>query len=108
MSPDGKRIAFVTARVNSLAGPDGKPIAGTGGDFIIIVDIVAGKTVRRAKLPIPASYGGLAWSADGERLFASFGYDSTWGEPSGDHRVKRMISPRRGTIASCKRVPIAD
>ena len=94
--------------MNGLAGPDGKPLAGTGGDFIIIVDIVAGKTVRRATLPIPASYGGLAWSADGERLFASFGYDSTWGEPSGDHRVKRMISPRRGTIASRKRVSIAD
>lgn len=75
LSPDGKRIAFVTAGVNGLAGPDGKAITPTGGDFILVADIVGGRAVRRATLPIPASYGGLAWGADGKRLFASLGVE---------------------------------
>ena len=78
LSPDRTRLAIVTAGTNSLAGPDGKPLNPKAtGDFIVIYDVTGPTPRRAATIDIPASYGGLVWSADGHRLYVATGVDDS-------------------------------
>lgn len=78
LSPDRTQLAIVTAGTNSLAGPDGKPLNPKAtGDFIVIYDVTGSTPRRSATIDIPASYGGLAWSADGHRLHVATGVDDS-------------------------------
>ena len=74
LSPDRTRLAVITAGINGLSNAKGLPANATAaGDFILIYDVTGATPRRVATLTIPSSYGGLAWSADGQRLFAALG-----------------------------------
>ena len=78
LSPDQTRLAIITAGTNSLLNPKGGPASAKAfGDYIVIYDVTGTAPRRTATLPISASYGGLAWSADGQKLYAALGvFDS--------------------------------
>lgn len=86
LSPDRRSLAVITSGLNGLADAEGKPVSPrAGGDYILIYDITGASPRRIATLPIPASYGGLAWSADGAKLYAALGvYDSVQAFARGD------------------------
>ncbi len=73
LSPDRRLLALVTSGTNTIFGSDVKPVAPSGGDFILLYDVTANVPQRVATLPISASFGGLAWSADGKTLYAALG-----------------------------------
>src|SRR5947209_16408155 len=46
LSPDSQQLALVTAGINAVNGPDGKPVPPTDGVFIIFLKVVCGCTGR--------------------------------------------------------------
>jgi len=73
LSPDRRLLALVTSGTNTIYDVDGKPVAPSDGDFILIYDVTGTAPMRIATLPVRASFGGLAWRADGKRLYAALG-----------------------------------
>lgn len=78
LSPDRTRLAIITSGTNSLLNAKGGPASPKAfGDYIVIYDVTGTTPRRTATLPISASYGGIVWSADGQKLYAALGvFDS--------------------------------
>ncbi len=78
LSPDRTRLAIITSGTNSLLNAKGGPASPKAfGDYIVIYDVTGTTARRTATLPISASYGGIVWSADGQKLYAALGvFDS--------------------------------
>ena len=78
LSPDRTRLAIITSGTNSLLNAKGGPVSPKAfGDYIVIYDVTGTTPRRTATLPISASYGGIVWSADGQKLYAALGvFDS--------------------------------
>lgn len=78
LSPDRTRLAIITSGTNSLLNAKGGPVSPKAfGDYIVIYDVTGTTPRRTATLPISASYGGMVWSGDGQKLYAAFGvFDS--------------------------------
>lgn len=78
LSPDRTRLAIITSGTNSLLNAKGGPVSPKAfGDYIVIYDVTGTTPRRTATLPISASYGGIVWNADGQKLYAALGvFDS--------------------------------
>ncbi|MBY0283939.1 MAG: bifunctional YncE family protein/alkaline phosphatase family protein [Sphingomonas sp.] len=78
LSPDRTRLAIITSGTNSLLNAKGGPVSPKAfGDYIVIYDVTGPTPRRTATLAISASYGGIVWSADGQKLYAALGvFDS--------------------------------
>lgn len=73
-SPDGKLVAVLTSGFNGMALPNGAPDLAHSTERVMLFRLGAGGAVKLAEAPVPASFGGLAWSADGTRLAVTLGF----------------------------------
>ena len=75
LTPAGKQIPVGDLPLNMVLSPDGKMLAVTNNgfsrQFVSILDVKSARQVQT--LPVRASFFGLAFSADGQKLFASGG-----------------------------------
>ena len=72
-SPDGALLAVLTAGFNGMALPDGKPDKAHSTERLMIFRPGAQGAVKLAEVPLPASFAGLAWAADGKRIAVTLG-----------------------------------
>ncbi len=72
-SPDGRVVAVLTSGFNGMAQPDGTPDRAHSTERLMLFRIGPKATVKIAEAPLPASFGGLAWSPDGRRIAATLG-----------------------------------
>jgi DNA-binding beta-propeller fold protein YncE len=78
VSPDGKTLAILTAGMNSLFDSNGNVDTAASTQFLFFYDISgANKTqpVLRQVLQQPNAHVGLAWSPNGQTLYAAGGCD---------------------------------
>ena len=79
--------------------PDGKTLAGGGGEIILLWDIDTGKTKMRLTMPTHRVFD-LAFSPDGKTL-ASAGYESNinlWDPHTGEH--KKTLTGHKARVRS--------
>lgn len=79
--------------------PDGKTLAGGGGEIILLWDIDTGKTKMRLTMPTHRVYD-LAFSPDSKTL-ASGGFESNinlWDPHTGEHR--KTLTGHKGEVSS--------
>ncbi len=72
-SPDGSLLALLTSGFNGMATPDGKPDRAHSTERLMIFRPGARGATKLAEVPLPATFTGLAWSADGTRLAVTLG-----------------------------------
>jgi len=72
-SPDGALIAVVTSGFNEMALPGGAPDKANSTERLMIFRPGADGPVKLAQAPLPATFAGLAWSANGARLAVTLG-----------------------------------
>ncbi len=72
-SPDGALLAVLTSGFNGMALPDGKPDKAHSTERLMIFRPGVKGAVKLAEAPLPASFAGLAWAADGKRLAVTLG-----------------------------------
>jgi len=72
-SPDGSVLALLTSGFNGMARPDGKPDYAHSTERLMLFRLTARGAVKLAEMPLPASFAGLAWSPDGQRIAATTG-----------------------------------
>ncbi len=72
-SPDGSLLALLTSGFNGMATPDGKPDRAHSTERLMIFRPGPRGATKLAEVPLPATFTGLAWSADGSRLAATLG-----------------------------------
>ena len=73
-SPDGKLIAVLTSGFNGMALPNGAPDLAHSTERVMLFRPGASGAVKIAEASLPASFGGLAWSADGTRIAVTLGF----------------------------------
>jgi DNA-binding beta-propeller fold protein YncE len=90
--PDGKLVAVLTAGFNGMALPTGAPDYAHSTERLMVFRPDARGATKIAEVPVPASFGGIAWSPDGRRIAVSlgvgdavvvFGWDGTTLKPVG-------------------------
>ncbi len=72
-SPDGRLLAVLTSGFNGMALPTGAPDLAHSTERLMLYRVGAKAVTKIAEVPLPASFGGLAWSADGQRLAVTLG-----------------------------------
>ncbi len=73
-SPDGTLLAVLTSGFNGVSKPDGSTDRVHSTERLMIFRPSArGAATMLAEAALPASFAGLAWSADGKRLAATLG-----------------------------------
>ena len=72
-SPDGKVLAVLTSGFNGMALATGAPDTAHSTERLILFRVGAKGVVKLAEVPLPASFGGLAWSPDGTRIAVTLG-----------------------------------
>ncbi len=73
-SPDGSVIAVLTSGFNGMALANGAPDYAHSTERLMVYRIGAKGAVKLAEAPVPASFAGLAWSADGTRIAVTLGF----------------------------------
>ncbi len=72
-SPDGKLLAVLTSGFNGMALPDGTPDKVHSTERLMLFRVGKTGTVKIAEAPVPATFGGLAWNADGKGIAVTLG-----------------------------------
>jgi DNA-binding beta-propeller fold protein YncE len=72
-SPDGKVFAVLTSGFNGMALPNGEPDRKHSTERLMVFSIGKQGAIKLAEAPLPASFGGVAWSPDGKRIAATLG-----------------------------------
>lgn len=93
LSPDGKTLAILCAGQNTLYKPDGSVDTANSTQYIFLYDIAGGSKQRPMLIQVikqTNAHVGLAWSPDGNVLYATGGNDDavyaytktggTWGQ----------------------------
>ena len=73
-SPDGKLLAVLTSGFNGMALANGAADYAHSTERVMIFRVAATGAVKIAEAPVPASFGGLAWSADGTQIAVTLGF----------------------------------
>jgi DNA-binding beta-propeller fold protein YncE len=73
-SPDGRLVAVLTSGFNGMALANGAPDYADSTERVMLFRLGTGGAVRIAEAAVPASFGGLAWSADGTQLAVALGF----------------------------------
>jgi hypothetical protein len=73
-SPDGSVVAVLTSGFNGMALASGTPDYAHSTERLMLFRIGAAGAVKIAEAPVPASFGGLAWSGDGTRIAVTLGF----------------------------------
>ncbi len=72
-SPDCGLVAVVTSGFNEMALPNGAPDRANSTERLMIFRPGENGTAKLAEVPLPATFAGLAWSADGRRIAVTLG-----------------------------------
>ncbi len=72
-SPDGTLLAVLTSGFNGMALPDGTPDKAHSTERLMLFRSSRTGMIKIAEAPVPASFGGLAWNADGKRIAVTLG-----------------------------------
>ncbi len=73
-SPDGTVLAVLTSGFNGMALPGGATDYAHSTERLMLFRVGATGAVKIAEAPLPAAFGGLAWSPDGTRIAATTGF----------------------------------
>ncbi len=73
-SPDGKLVALLTSGFNGMALANGAPDYAHSTERLMLFRLGPDGAVKIAEAPVPASFGGLAWSPDGTRIAVTLGF----------------------------------
>jgi len=74
-SPDGRTLAVLTSGFNRHAQPDGEMDVARSLETLFIYDLASGRALLRQAMPLPNTFVGLAFAADGQHLYVSGGRD---------------------------------
>jgi len=74
-SPNGKTLLVLTSGYNKNRLPSGAPDQLTSTEFVFLFDILHGALRQFQALPVPNSFGGIAWAPDGARFYVGGGHD---------------------------------
>jgi hypothetical protein len=72
-APDGKTLAVLTSGFNGMALPSGEPDRAHSTERLMLFRTDKAGATKIAEVPLPATFGGLAWSPDGRRIAATLG-----------------------------------
>jgi len=72
-SPDGTLIALLTSGFNAMALSDGQPDRAHSTERLMIFRPNNSGSEKLAEMPVPASFAGLAWSPDGQKIAVALG-----------------------------------
>jgi len=77
LSPDGKTLLVLTSGFNRWADATGNPIPQYSAEYVFVFDVSRRTAVQRQAILVPNTYGGIAFSPDGKRFYASGGVDDS-------------------------------
>jgi dipeptidyl aminopeptidase/acylaminoacyl peptidase len=89
-SPDGKSIAFVAKREQSLPSPSRRGVGGEGIPQIYVISPTGGEAKQLTKLPMSPT--GLKWGADGKTLYCVVW---TWPDTPDDESYRKKEKAKK-------------
>jgi dipeptidyl aminopeptidase/acylaminoacyl peptidase len=89
-SADGKSIAFVSKRDQSIPSPSGRGAGGEGVPQIYVISPVGGEAKQVSNLPMAPS--GLKWSHDGKTLYCVV---MTWPDTPDDDSYRKKEKAKK-------------
>jgi DNA-binding beta-propeller fold protein YncE len=75
VSPDGKTLLILTSGYNLNANEAGQEDPLTSTEFVFVFDISTGTPVQRQALPVPNTFGGIAWAPNSQAFYVGGGQD---------------------------------
>ncbi|HLW74785.1 MAG TPA: phosphoesterase [Gammaproteobacteria bacterium] len=75
LSPDGKTLLILTSGFNEFDDASGKKIAADSGEYVFVYDVSASHPKEIQVIPVPNTFAGIAFAADGTHFYVSGGGD---------------------------------
>jgi YVTN family beta-propeller protein len=93
LSPDGRTLVVLTSGFNLTYDERGKEMSEGSQQWAFVYDVTAGAPRETDVLPIPNTFGGLAWDPRGHRFWVSGGPDDAVYEIARERDAWRRLPP---------------
>jgi YVTN family beta-propeller protein len=75
VSPDGKTLLILTSGYNLLSDASGAPVPEASTEFVFVYDLTGKSPVFKQAVPVPNTFMGIVFAADGKTFYVSGGQD---------------------------------